>query len=417
MSHQPHDGNQRAEASAADGDAELLARFERHLVQRRHSPSTARTYRRAAAHFLRWRRRKDAAAHSRISPEAVQQFLVEHLPVCTCPPPIIRSPRSVRAALNQVLLMTGGARLTHEQPSASAAIEAAVGAFDRHLLDVCGLAEQTRRSRCRCIQEFLGAVFPNGPILVEHITAATLIDFITASTTRERPHAAAMMVCALRSYLRFLRVDGRLQDDIGSSIPAPALWPLAALPPALADSDLALFWTVFDRSTPVGRRDYAMARCLADLALRCHEVAALTLEAIDWRAGVLTLTGTKSRRCDRLPLPEATGAALAEYLRLGRPACDTRAVFVHHRAPVGAAVARTTVRGVVRRAFARAGLPWTGTHILRHTAARRMLQRGCPLKEIADVLRHRSLDTTAIYAKVDLPQLRQVALPWPEVRS
>jgi integrase len=140
------------------------------------------------------------------------------------------------------------------------------------------------------------------------------------------------------------------------------------------------------------------------------------LEAINWRAAVVTLTHTKSGRCDQLPLPHATGEALVAYLRQGRPDCRAHALFVHHRAPLGAPVAKTTVRGAVRRAFQRAGLPWSGTHVLRHTAARRMLQSGCSLKDIADVLRHRSLDTTAIYAKVDLPHLAQVALPWPEVR-
>ena len=157
-----------------------------------------------------------------------------------------------------------------------------------------------------------------------------------------------------------------------------------------------------------------MARCLADMALRCHEVADMRLEAIDWRAGTVHLPQTKHRQADLLPLPESAGQALVDYLRRGRPPCTSRAVFVHHRAPMGDGVAKTTVRGAIRRAFMRAGLPWTGTHVLRHTAATRMLEAGTPLKAIADVLRHRSLDTTVSYTKVDLPNLARVALPWPE---
>ena len=156
-----------------------------------------------------------------------------------------------------------------------------------------------------------------------------------------------------------------------------------------------------------------MARCLADLALRCHEVAGLRLDAIDWRAGTLRLEQTKSHRVELLPLPQTTAQALIDYLRQGRPSTSSRAVFVYHRAPRGEGVRKTTVRGAIRRAFGRAGLTWSGTHILRHTAATRMLQGGTSLKAIADVLRHRSIDTTLIYTKVDLLQLSRVAMPWP----
>jgi integrase len=225
------------------------------------------------------------------------------------------------------------------------------------------------------------------------------------------------MACALRSYLRFLRFSGELVTEVGDAIPTPPNWSLAALPPSLSEADLKRFWGAFDRFTAIGKRDYAMARCLADMALRCHEVADMRLEAIDWRTGTVQLPQTKHRQGDLLPLPDSAGQALVDYLRGGRPPCTSRAVFVHHRAPMGEGVAKTTVRGAIRRAFMRAGLPWTGTHVLRHTAATRMLEAGIPLKAIADVLRHCSLDTTAVYTKVDLPNLARVALPWPEQQS
>ena len=125
------------------------------------------------------------------------------------------------------------------------------------------------------------------------------------------------------------------------------------------------------------------------------------------------LSESKSCRVERLPLPQTTGAALVDYLSHGRPATSSRSVFVLHRAQMGWAATNTTVRGAIRRAFERAGLPWSGTHILRHTATTRMVQGGVTLKDVADVLGHRSIDTTLIYTKVDLPQLSRVALPWP----
>jgi integrase len=416
MSDQLHLLDPRIEPRSAVGDKDLLARFGAYLQQRGHRPETGRAYCRAVSHFLGWLDTNDTGLGALLGPDAVRRFLEEHLPTCTCPPPVVRSPHMLRAALNQLLSMAGQPRLMPQPPPVGGAIETAVRAFDHFLQEVCGLAEQTRVNRCRYVRQFLSALFGAGPIDVERITPVTLIDYVTDWAGQTQPLIATAMVGALRSYLRFLHFDGQLRENFGAAIPAPACRSSAGVPPALGDADLARFWSVFDRSTPIGKRDYAIARCLADMALRCHEVAELTLEAIDWRAGVLTLFQTKHRRCDRLPLPPTTGEALVDYLGHGRPVSGARAVFLHHRAPRGAAVAKTTVRGAVRRAFRRAELPWTGTHVLRHSAARRMLEGDCSLKEIADVLRHRSIDTTAIYTKVDLPQLRRVALPWPEVR-
>jgi len=221
------------------------------------------------------------------------------------------------------------------------------------------------------------------------------------------------MAYSLRTFLRFLQLQGDVRAELIRAVPSPPDWSLASLPPSLSETDLERFWASFDRRTPVGRRDYAMARSLADLGLRCQEVANLHLDDIDWRDGTVRLSESKSRRVKRLPLPQITGAALVDYLGHGRPATSSRSVFVLHRAPRGQAATNTTVRGAIRRAFERAGLPWSGTHILRHTAATRMVQGGASLKEVADVLGHRSIDTTLIYTKVDLPQLSRVALPWP----
>ncbi len=160
-----------------------------------------------------------------------------------------------------------------------------------------------------------------------------------------------------------------------------------------------------------------MARCLSDMGLRCHEVAFMKIHDIDWRSGTLHLHHNKSRRQDQLPLPDVTGHAIVDYLRHGRPSTPSRSIFVFHRAPAGRGVAGTTVRGAIRRAFSHANLPWTGTHILRHTAATRMVQGGATLKEVADVLRHHCFDTTQIYTKVNLPELRLVAMPWPGRQS
>jgi integrase len=156
-----------------------------------------------------------------------------------------------------------------------------------------------------------------------------------------------------------------------------------------------------------------MTRCLTDLGLRCGETVSLRLEDVDWVAGTIRVAGTKTRRVDLLPLPAETGAAIATYLRDERPPTSNRAIFVRHVAPFDAPIGKGAVQRAVLAAYRRCGWTRTRVHILRHSVASRLLRAGTPMKEIADVLRHRSLDTSAIYTKVDLARLAAVALPWP----
>jgi integrase len=157
-----------------------------------------------------------------------------------------------------------------------------------------------------------------------------------------------------------------------------------------------------------------MARCLVDLGLRSAEVAHLRLTDFDWREGTLQITASKSRRAQTLPLPVPTGRAIVQYLRKARPKCTSQFLFTRHLAPRDRPITPTIVRWAMRRAYARSAVakPWSGSHILRHTIACRLINAGSSLKDIADVLRHRSLDATTIYTKVNLKNLTAVALPW-----
>ena len=224
------------------------------------------------------------------------------------------------------------------------------------------------------------------------------------------------MASAVRSYLRFRAV--RYADPVEAllaSVPTAARWRLAPLPEYLGQAELTELMSAFGQGGPQRLRDYAIVRCLVDLGLRSCEVAALHLEDIDWKNGTVTVSVGKSQRTDVLPLPVVTGQAIADYLRKGRPKTESRAVFIRHRAPLDIPVNASVIRSVVRQAAARSGLSGRlhGPHRLRHSAATRMLQGGATLKEIADVLRHRSLDTTSIYAKVDWTRLSAIAQPWP----
>ena len=188
---------------------------------------------------------------------------------------------------------------------------------------------------------------------------------------------------------------------------------MAPLPQTLSRADVERLLDAFPPGLPSRLRSYAIVRCLVDLGLRTQEVSSLALEDIDWAASTLRIVKGKSRRADLMPLPPATGRAIAEYLRAERPTTANRQVFVRHVAPVDEPVSPNVVRNTVRDAYRRSGLPYTRVHLLRHTLASRLLDTGSTLKEVADVLRHRELNTSLIYAKVDIGRLSAVAMPWP----
>jgi site-specific recombinase XerD len=298
------------------------------------------------------------------------------------------------------------------------AVNLAVADFERHLIDTCGIAPATRRYYLREVQSFLSMRFGTRPVDLVSITVADVRAFVVNRGRNLSPASTNVVVTAVRSFGRYLQLQG-ITSAWTAAVPRAADWRLARVPRVLTDDEVDALLASFDRNRPHGRRDYAMALCLLDLGLRAGEVAALTIDGVDWRSGILTIPAGKTRREGRLPMPARVARAAAAYLRYGRPRTSDRGLFVHHRAPHGRSLGSTAVRSAMRLAYSRAGLDprLTGTHVLRHTAATRLLRAGVSMKEIADLLGHRSLDTTAIYAKVDLSALVAVALPWPEVQS
>ncbi len=217
----------------------------------------------------------------------------------------------------------------------------------------------------------------------------------------------------LRGYFRYRASLGDAVHRLIGAVSYPASWRLASLPKTLSAEEIKQLIGSLGKTGRSLRRADAIVRCALDLGLRSGEVARLSLDDIDWRAGTITLRRTKSRREDVLPLPATTAEAIALYLQFERPKTSNRAVFVRHIAPRDEPVGPDMVRKTIRQAYVRAGLPYTRSHLLRHTMANRLLAGGSSLKEVADVLCHRSLNTTLIYAKLDSRNLVQVALSWP----
>lgn len=297
-------------------------------------------------------------------------------------------------------------------------VEGLIQRFLEYYRHCRGVRIETCRQYGRYVGEFLAYRFPaGGEVLDLAKIAAQDLMFFVAKRAERQTGAAKAAAKALRAFVRFLVHQGVCADDLVAAVPTVPQRQ-ARLPRYLSDDQVRQLLASFDRSSPIGRRDRAMALCMVRLALRVGEVVGLRLEDIAWRRGIVQIGTGKSRRAATLPLPMDVGQAIARYLRDGRPETTHRHIFVTHALPVGRPLESSAARQAIRRAFQRSGLLVVskGTHTLRHTAATRMVCQGASLKEVADVLRHRNLDTTVIYARVDLPALSSVAMPWPAVR-
>jgi integrase/recombinase XerD len=392
-----------------------VAQYCRYLRDRRYAAPTRHIYLGCVAHFARWLATQGLGLEQ-ADEQAGRRFVGTHLPHCNCPPPVRRMPHEVRAALSHLhRVLRSCDALAASPPGDAGPIASELAAFDRYMDAVRGLAANTRRQRVRIVGAFLAGRFGDGPLVLAALTTAELSRFVLGTGNGKRRNAGTIQVMAgaLRCYFRFRGLAGDPVGALAETIPAAAHWRLASLPDVLSQTEIDQLLGSFDAAVPSCKRAYAMVRCLADLGLRASEVARLQLDDLDWRAGTLRVAQGKSRRADVLPLPVETGRAIADYLRAERPQTANRAVFVRHVAPYDEPIRTGVVQRAVRDAYRRCGWTRTRVHTLRHSVASRLLRRGRPLKEIADVLRHRSLDTSAIYAKVDDVRLAAVALPWP----
>lgn len=290
-------------------------------------------------------------------------------------------------------------------------LEELLRAYRRYLACERGLAESTMAAYEHGARLFLSARLGAGGSGLDRLTPADVTGFLAHACRERSVPSAKALVAGLPSLLRYLEVAGLTATPLAGVVPGVAGRRGGTPPRGLEPALVARLLASCDRRRTVGRRDYAILLLLVRLGLRAGEVAALRLEDVDWRRGEILIRG-KGDRHERLPLPADVGEALACYLRRRRPGDGSRTLFVRVIAPRGALRA-TAVGAVVHDACVRAGSSRVGAHRLRHTAGTGMLRAGASLPEIAEVLRHRRLKTTAIYAKVDHAALRALAQRWP----
>ena len=373
---------------------------------------TIQEYLRVAEHFSRWLSRHQLNARE-ISGELIQRFIRAHLPRCRCPQPANSSARSCHTALHRLweFLQRRGVVVQKLEPST--AIDRLVESYDGYMSHTCGFAEATRLHRQRYAREFLTWRFGKQALRPELIQRSDVLRFVGSRSKCLRPGSVKVLTVSLRSFFRFLQLQGRVKPSLVAAVPSLPAWERFRLPQTLSRKQLSGLLRSCDRATAVGRRDFAMILCMTELGLRISEVAHLSLPDLDWRKGTLRLIKSKVGRERLLPLPRRLGKALASYLRRGRPSVAQRQIFLCHHFPCGSPLSTGQVGYAIRKAFARAGLDVTRTHLLRHSFATLLHQQGASVKALADVLGHQSLESTTIYTRVNLPQLRTVALPWP----
>ena len=385
-----------------------------HLIGHGYALRTLQSYVAAIAHFSHWL----AVEHielADIDETVIRCFVDRHLPRCRCPQYSRRSTTSNSAALGHLLeylRVCGKVATPPREPHTL--IDRELAAFEHYLLKVRGVGTTTCYYRLNCLRAFLSEQFGIGPVLVSRIAPEDIERFMTRYTNGWTAGSRSTVCVSLRSYFRFKAIWGEPADRLAEAIPKIATGRLVGLPHTVPIEKIEQLFAAFDRNSAVGRRDFAIAHFLVDLGLRAGEVPRLTLEDINWRQGTIYVHG-KGRRVDLLPLPTALGRAITQYLRHGRPSTTSRVLFMRHRAPLDAPITAAIVRKVICSAARRCGIAALthGPHRLRHAAAQRLLQNGATLKTVADFLRHRSLDTTKIYTKIDLHSLAEVALPWP----
>lgn len=293
-------------------------------------------------------------------------------------------------------------------------VEDLLGEYRTWLRVERGLAAETVRCYTNQSRKFLVSLPTPLTLSLDVLAPADVIRYVSsASAAPGSVWSVKAEVTALRSFLRFLHVRGFTHIGLAQVVPAVAGWQLSQVPRGLPGNDVEKLLNCHDLSTSTGLRDRAVMTLLADLGLRGAEAAGLNLDDVDWRAGLITVTG-KGLRSEQLPLPVRAGEALADYVLKGRPhQVGHGALFLTVRGPARR-LQPASVRGIMREACRRAGLDRVGAHRLRHTLATELLRAGSSLPEIGQVLRHRNMLSTAIYAKVDHERLRALARPWPE---
>lgn len=393
----------------AGGLSPYVREFTSRLQEQGHTSLTVDGYDAAARHFACW------LLHAGETIVDVDGACVDRFARHRCRCPGNRRQKRVSRKYTQRVRRFVDFLAEHEvvrrQPApAAVAVDRRVVEFQEWLRKHRGISERTVDRHGRMVMRLLPGLGSSSG----DWDADLIREVIFAEAKQASPAYVKTMTMALRGYLRFLSARGLCRPGIEHAVPTIPQWRLSTLPRYISATEVERLMATCDRSTPTGLRDRAILLLLARLGLRAGDILALRLRDIDWRQAILSVRG-KGRRETHLPLPQDAGDAVMAYLDKARPRVNSDRVFFMLNAPLRPLTRSGTVSKIVRSAVRKAGVsaPTTGASLLRHSAATAMLRGGATLDLVGAVLRHRSPDMTAHYAKVDAPMLMQVAQPWP----
>jgi site-specific recombinase XerD len=381
----------------------FVSGFQSSLLEQGYSALAVRNMLKDVGALGRWMQERDLEP-DQLTPAVIAEFRVD------CQARGRRKVPSVKS-FEPLLRFLRGEGVIPEPPEPESPVGRLLVDYRRWLVAERGLAESTVIRYENLARRFLELHSIGDSVDAAALTGSEVVAFLLRESERVSIGSAKGLVAELRSLLKFLFVRGLTPRLLTTAVPPVAGWRETGIPKALPAGHVPLLLNSCDRGDPVQARDYAILMLVARLGLRSIEVARLELGDVDWRGGRIIVRGKASRE-DGMPLPTDVGRALAEYLAGVRPQTSLRSVFISCKAP-RRGIRPDLVSDVTRRACDRAGLPRVGAHRLRHTLATEMLRRGVKLVDIGQVLRHRDLATTALYAKVDVATLRSIALPWP----
>lgn len=389
-----------------------------------YSRHSTREILRGIAHFSRYAMWKGISSPADLTAQITESFFKEHLPACSCERPNRGMYQKATASVQHVMdyLQRNGIIVVPEPSAPTDPISLTLQTFKKYLTEIRGVSAKTADLHIRQGYRFLADRQKSyGSLDLSKLTAKDVIDYLEKIINyRHSFDWRSTIIYCLRTFLRFLRWERIIDQDLSRVIPSVIQWKLADIPRHIPFESVQKLIDAADRSTPAGKRDRAILMLLGILGLRSSEVLGLTLDNIDWRNQSILIPSNKVRKERTLPLVAEVAEALSDYIKNGRSNYQKyRTLFLSTRAPLRPLSSGGSMVTIVRKYIHQTGIesPSKGPHLLRHSLATKLVNSNVPLKEIADILGHSSLNNTRIYSKVNLGKLKAVALPFPSLEG
>ena len=386
-----------------------LDEFKKYLLENEYHESTIISYRTYASKFLRSDFYNENDSNIK---DQINMFLKHESRIA---PKTIKYRRAALYAYYSSLI--GKAFPKNDNKSDIKEVEDFLIGFQEFEEKIKHLAESSICSDIANMRRFLTYTYQQTKQFdVSTINAIDVRNYFAKEIVHLKANTKGRRATSIRSFCKYLQYSGVDIDKSILSLPlSPAVWKLNSVPTVLTDNEFKILINSFDKKCETGVRDYAIALSFTELGLRCEEVARLSIEDFNWNRSTITIKNTKTHVDRILPISSAFGEAIVCYLKHARPTCRNRVLFVRFSHVMGDSMGTSQIRGVMRRAYKRAGISETitGTHIIRRTIASKIYKKGASLKMVADVLGHRTLDSASAYTKIDTDRLLQAAGTWP----